>query len=359
MSVDHNAALVRRVIEEIWNGGNLGTADVLFAPCGGAKFDRPVGAAAWHDRWAMLEFLALLLGLLGAALRDRSDLVAENLLLRQQLAVLARPTRKRPRLRARDKLFWVLVRWLWRDWRRHLILVRPETVVGWRRQGWRMVWRRRSRGRPGRPRLSAEVQALIARMARENPGWGSERIRGELLKLGIVVSKRSIQGYRGRGPARPPSQTWRTFLANHLGQRRAAAASAAADADVSAFLGAAVRHPPAACPPASARDGEPDRSALAPAARSDGLGTAAAFPDRRQPHASARDPVVTARASTGRRRPAAATPRARVVHRVLRSRAPPIARRGSGSLAPVGPTTGSIRVRRRLDGLPHRHERAA
>src|SRR5918997_3801442 len=94
-------------------------------------------------------------------------------------------------------------------------MVRPETVVGWRRRGWWLVWDGRSRGRPGRPRLAAETRALIARMARENPAWGSERIRGELLKLGIVVSKRSIQRYRQRGPARPPSQTWRTFLANH------------------------------------------------------------------------------------------------------------------------------------------------
>jgi hypothetical protein len=59
------------------------------------------------------------------------------------------------------------------------------------------------------------VRDLIARMARDNPRWGSERIRGELLKLGLVVSKRSIQRYRRRGPAHPSSQTWRTFLANH------------------------------------------------------------------------------------------------------------------------------------------------
>ena len=78
-----------------------------------------------------------------------------------------------------------------------------------------MFWRWRSRDRLGRPRLSAEVRELIARLAQENPRWGSERIRGELLKLGITVSKRSIQRYRRRGPARPPSQTWRTFLANH------------------------------------------------------------------------------------------------------------------------------------------------
>jgi hypothetical protein len=67
----------------------------------------------------------------------------------------------------------------------------------------------------GRPRASADVRELIATMASENPTWGAERIRGELLKLGIVLSKRSVQHYRRRGPARPPSQGWRTFLRNH------------------------------------------------------------------------------------------------------------------------------------------------
>jgi hypothetical protein len=70
---------------------------------------------------------------LRAALRDRSELLTENLLLRHQLAVLTRPTRRRPRLRARDKLLWVLARRRRRDWRRHLVLVRPETVIRWHR----------------------------------------------------------------------------------------------------------------------------------------------------------------------------------------------------------------------------------
>jgi transposase InsO family protein len=164
----------------------------------------------------MLEYLLLLLSLIRAAVYDRDALVAENLLLRHQLAILTRPTRKRPRQRARDKLFWVVVRALRRgDWRRHLVVVRPESVIRWQRQAWRLVWRWRSRAPLGRPRLSAEVRDLIATMAQDNPRWGSERIRGELLKLGIVASKRSIQRYRKRGPAGPSSQTWRTFLANH------------------------------------------------------------------------------------------------------------------------------------------------
>jgi hypothetical protein len=79
-----------------------------------------------------------LLSIVGSAIRDREALVAENLLLRHELAVLTRPTRKRPRLRARDKLFWVVARALHGDWRRHLFLVRPESVIPWHRQAWRL-----------------------------------------------------------------------------------------------------------------------------------------------------------------------------------------------------------------------------
>ena len=165
----------------------------------------------------MLDYLLLLMAFARAVVCDRAELAVEDLVLRQQLAVLTRPTRKRPRLRRSDKVFWVLARRLWRRWSEHLAVVRPETVVRWHRQGWRLYWRWRSRSRLGRPRLSAEVRGLIAAMARDNPRWGSERLRGELLKLGIAVSKRSVQRYRRRGPARPPSQTWPTFLATHAG----------------------------------------------------------------------------------------------------------------------------------------------
>ena len=153
--------------------------------------------------------------LVRASLRSRRDLAIENLLLRHQLAVLTRPTRKRPAIRRRDRLVWILARRLCHGWRRHLVLVRPATVVAWHRRGWRLFWWWRSRCPIGRPRLSAEVRELIATMARDNPLWGAERIRGELLKLGIAVSRRSIRRFRARREPRPPTQTWRTFLPNH------------------------------------------------------------------------------------------------------------------------------------------------
>jgi hypothetical protein len=127
----------------------------------------------------MLDCLLLLIDVVRAALRSRSEVVAENLLLRHQLMVLSRPTRKRPRLTTHDKLAWLVARRLLRDWRGHLVLVRPETVVRWHAQAWRLWWRSRSRSPLGRPRVSPEVRELIATMARDNPSWGAERIRGE------------------------------------------------------------------------------------------------------------------------------------------------------------------------------------
>jgi putative transposase len=103
-----------------------------------------------------------------------------------------------------------------RTWRQHLLLVQPETVLRWHRNGWRLYWSWKSRTRLGRPRLSHEARDLIARISQENRLWGTERIRGELLKLGICVSNRSIRRYRWRKPTRGGTQAWRTFLSNEV-----------------------------------------------------------------------------------------------------------------------------------------------
>jgi transposase len=169
----------------------------------------------------MLDLFGLVLGMLWVACRGRHALVVENLLLRQQLALALR-SRRRPRLTRRDRLSWVLARGLTGEWRRHLVLVSPDTVVRWHRRGWRPFWRWRSRTRLGRPHLPAEVRELIATMSRQNDLWGTERLRGELRKLGIEVSTRSIRCYRSPGSPRPPSQTWRTFITNHAHAIRAA-----------------------------------------------------------------------------------------------------------------------------------------
>ena len=164
----------------------------------------------------MLGFLLILLRVCIDSCRSRQDLALENLVLRHQLEVLLR-RKPKPRLRNRDRILWVWMRWLWPNgWTRQLRIVQPETVIGWHRRGWRLYWTWRSRRRLGRPRLSPEVRELIARISRDNPLWGTERIRGELLKLAIVVSNRSIRRYRWRGPKGERGQTWRTFLRNQI-----------------------------------------------------------------------------------------------------------------------------------------------
>ena len=161
----------------------------------------------------MTEFFILVVGSLRAFLQRDADLLLENLALRHQLQVVLR-SKPRPRLRNRDRILWVWIRrFCPGSWKRHLVVVRPETVISWHRRGWRLYWTWRSRARFGRPRLTLEVRALIGRMAFENPTWGTQRIRGELLKLGIAVSARSIRRYRIGTSNRPPSQTWLTFLA--------------------------------------------------------------------------------------------------------------------------------------------------
>jgi putative transposase len=160
------------------------------------------------------DWVALLVGIVRTALRSRHALLMENLLLRQQLAIALR-TRRRPHVRWHDRLFWIAARRLVTDWRRHLVLVQPETVLRWHRQGWRLLWRWRSRSPIGRPRLTQEVRDLIRLLPEENRLWGTERIRGELLKLGIAVGNGSIRRYQWRPAPRPASQSWGTFLRNH------------------------------------------------------------------------------------------------------------------------------------------------
>ncbi len=103
-----------------------------------------------------------------------------------------------------------------RAWRQALRLVQPTTLLRWHRAGFRALWRRQSHRGPGRPPLSEVTVALIRRLADENPLWGAERIRGELLKLGLRVAKRTIQTYlpAPRAP-QPRGQSWATFLRNH------------------------------------------------------------------------------------------------------------------------------------------------
>jgi transposase InsO family protein len=164
----------------------------------------------------MLPILVPFLTLLRDSLRSRVALQAEILALRHQLLVLQRRKGKqRFRLSAADRLLWVWLSRIWAAWKSTLCIMKPATVIAWHRQGFRLYWSWKSRPGQGRPPLSAEVQDLIRRMSAANPGWGAPRIHGEMGKLGIKVSEATVAKYMVRH-RNPPSQTWRTFLTNHV-----------------------------------------------------------------------------------------------------------------------------------------------
>jgi len=106
---------------------------------------------------------------------------------------------------------------LWKEWREALIIVQPETVLKWHREGFRLYWRWKSKAPIGRPKIDLEIRELIRRMSRENPLWGTPRIQSELRLLGFEVAERTVAKYRIKH-AKPPSHTWKTSLANHAKQ---------------------------------------------------------------------------------------------------------------------------------------------
>jgi putative transposase len=153
---------------------------------------------------------------IAALLKPKALLVAENLCLRQQLIVLQR-RQSRPRLLRADRRFWILARQWYSGWRDVLLIVQPETVLRWHREGWRAYWRWRSRPRRrgGRHPISAELRALIRRIASENRFWGQRRIQAELARLGFNVSARTVAKYMRRPYGGKPSPIWRQFLKRH------------------------------------------------------------------------------------------------------------------------------------------------
>jgi len=159
-----------------------------------------------------------LLSFLKSSFRSRTALVAENLFLRKQLTFYQEhEIRPRP---LTDATRLTLVLWSrWFTWRDALIIVKPETLIGWHRKGFRLFWRWKSR--QGRPRLPKNIRGLIVRMVRENPTWGQARVADELsLKLGIFVSPRTVRKYWPWQPNkgnqnRVSTQRWATFVRNH------------------------------------------------------------------------------------------------------------------------------------------------
>jgi hypothetical protein len=134
------------------------------------------------------------------------------LALRDQIGVLQRSARKRPKLSAADRFLWAWLSGVWSDWRSVLVILKPETVIGWHRHGFRLFWTWKiRRGRTGRPAVPLDLRDLIRRMSRENPAWGAPRNHGELLKLGIASFPcRRIRRSRGRYSCRKQDESWRS-----------------------------------------------------------------------------------------------------------------------------------------------------
>src|SRR5499433_2729794 len=132
--------------------------------------------------------------------KSKNRLAAENAALRHQLIVLQRRVRNRVQLTNGDRLFLVtLYRWF-PSVLKAVTIVRPETLVRWHRAGFRRYWRWKSRSPGGRPKIGAELRALIRRISAENPLWGAPHIHGELLKLGFAVAQSTVAKYMTQRP---------------------------------------------------------------------------------------------------------------------------------------------------------------
>ena len=174
-----------------------------------------------HDgmvRWMKPRSTSLLLGTITDLAKGKSELLVENALLRQQLIVLRRQV-KRPACGKTDRFLLLLLVRMLRTWKQALFIVQPETLLRWHRGLFRVFWKHKSRSSSRRPKLSPETIVLIREMVANNRLWGAERIRGELIKLDIRVSKRTIQKYMKQvRPKRARGQNWRTFLRNHAAE---------------------------------------------------------------------------------------------------------------------------------------------
>lgn len=165
----------------------------------------------------MLKAVLSTLRFIVLSLAGHKQVALENAALRQQLAILKRD-RPRPKIRHRDRLFWIVLIKIWKEWKTALVMVEPATVLSWQRRRFKWYWWKLSQKKgPGRPQASAEVRALIRKMAKANMGWGAPRIHGELFKLGFEISERTVSRLIP-SQRKEPSQTWKTFLNNHVGQ---------------------------------------------------------------------------------------------------------------------------------------------
>jgi transposase InsO family protein len=163
---------------------------------------------------AAATFAIAILRSLVALFRSRQSQAIVELALRHQLAIYAHRHR-RPRLSRLDRAFWVALSRFWPQWKSALVVVQPETVIRWHREGFRRYWRSISVPGPGRPPISEDIRKVIVRMATENH-WRARKIHAELSKLGIELSLMTISRHLPKAQPDPRShQRWITFLRNH------------------------------------------------------------------------------------------------------------------------------------------------
>ncbi len=162
----------------------------------------------------MTPIIRALIAFAVSLVRSRVSLQLEVVALRHQLTLYQGSSRG-PQVHPSDRILWSWLARHWRRWREVVVFVQPATVLAWQRKRSRDHWARLRRREPGRPAISREVRDLIREISGANPRWGSPRILGELRKLGIAVTKSTVEKYRVR-PRRPPSPAWRAFLKNHL-----------------------------------------------------------------------------------------------------------------------------------------------
>ncbi len=146
--------------------------------------------------------------------KSNQGLIIENLLLKQQIIILKRRN-KRPKLKNIDRIILVWISKLWNDWKSAIIIVKPKTVIGWHRKGFKLYWKWKSR-RAGRPKIDWELIKLVRKLQKENPTWSAQRIQGELGKLGFSVCENTVAKYMRRPKSDDgKQQQWLTFLRNH------------------------------------------------------------------------------------------------------------------------------------------------
>jgi transposase InsO family protein len=160
-------------------------------------------------------FTTLIFEFLRLIFRSKHDIVLENLALRQQLTVQQRSI-KRPKIKNPDRIFWIWLSRFWDNWRSSLIVVKPPTVIGWQKSGFKSYWKRKSRS-VGRPTIDWELIKLIRKLQKENSTWSAQRLQGELKKLGYEVCDNTVAKYmfKSKDVDHSKRQRWLTFLKNH------------------------------------------------------------------------------------------------------------------------------------------------